>query len=79
MWKIIHQKVGVTLEDLNINKNKGKTRAKHKHRLHEHPANGDLRKFSFVNNTIRDWNSLPATCAEADSPITLKSQLALLD
>ena len=81
MYKIVHGEVAITPEDFSIAPARSRESHKHRHTLLEHNQRTDTRKFSFVNATIRDWNNLPATVAEADSTPIFKGRLAaaLLD
>ena len=76
MYKVMHELIGTSLEDLALEKADGRTRAPHKFKLkHQSPTTPEHR-HSFVNHTIPEWNRLPATMAEADSLSEFKSQLA---
>ena len=80
MYKIVHGEVAITPEHLGLKASDGRTRASRKHKFREHQARTENLRHSFVNSTVRIWNTLPATLAEADSATTFKSRLvAMLD
>ena len=74
MYKVMHELIGTSLEDLALEKADGRTRAAHKFKL-KHQSTTE-HHYSFVNRAIPEWNRLPATMAEADSLSEFKSQLA---
>ena len=44
-------------------------------KFHQIPASSDYYKFSFFPRTVRHWNSLPASVAEAPSLVAFKWEL----
>ena len=83
MWKVTHDHVAVTPEQLGLSPPDWRTRTGvtgHAHRYKEIKARKERLKNSFVGRTVPEWNRLPAAVAEAvtyDSDQgSFKSQLA---
>ena len=74
-YKIVHGIVAISPEDLDLIPADSRTRATHRHKF-RHKASPSKLKFSFVNRTVPEWNSLPACMAEAGSLDIFKAQLA---
>ena len=74
-YKIVHGIVAISPEDLGLIPADSRTRASHRHKF-RHKASPSKLKFSFVNRTVPEWNSLPACVAEAGSLDIFKAQLA---
>ena len=49
--------------------------AHHTMKLTQIPSSSDYNKFSFFPRTVRQWNSLPASVAEASSLVSFKREL----
>ena len=78
MFKIMNNLVGVPPDDLDLAQADGRTRSNHKFKLRCHRPTTKNSRHSYVNTTIPEWNSLPASLAEADSLSEFKSQLSRL-
>ena len=78
MFKIMNNLVGVPPDDLDLAQADGRTRSNHKFKLRCHRPTTKNSRHSYVNTTIPEWNSLPASIAEADSLSEFKSQLSRL-
>ena len=76
LYKIVNGIVAITPEDFGLEPADRRTRPSHRHKFKHKAANGDLLKYSFVNRTVPDWNTLPAPMAEAESLNIFKAQLA---
>ena len=76
LFKIVNGEVGITPEDLGLVPGYRGTRSNHRFKFREPPGRTQETKNSCLNTTIRDWNLLPPTLAEADSLSTFKSRLA---
>ena len=76
LFKITHGHVRVPAESLNLKHPYRQTRANHNYKYQILGAKTtELQKF-VIHRTIEDWNSLPASIAEAESLVSFKSQLA---
>ena len=78
MHKIVHGEVAVTPDLLGLQRADSRTRASHLHKFCEWSGRTEEMRHSFVNNTIREWNHLPAELAEADSLPIFRSRLSVL-
>ena len=76
LYKIVNGIVAITPEDFGLEPADRRTRSSHRPKFKHTAANGDLLKYSFVNRTVPDWNTLPAPMAEAESLNIFKAQLA---
>ena len=76
MYKFIHGYVGLKPEEMRLQVSSSRTRASHSWKLFQHRTRTEELRHSFTTRTIPEWNSLPATLAEADSLDIFKSQLA---
>ena len=76
LYKIVHGHVAITPADFGLEPADRRTRASHRHKFKRKAASGDLIKYSFVNRTVPDWNSLPTSVAEAESLDIFKAQLS---
>ena len=78
LFKVIQGHVGMSPEDIGLEPADGWTRANHKHKFRTRGARTKSYKFSFASRTISEWNRLPASIVEADSPQAFKAGLARL-
>ncbi len=76
MYKIPHDYVGLTPKEMSLQVLSSRTRASHSWKLFHYRTRTEELRHSFSTHTIPEWNSLPATLAEADSLDIFKSQLA---
>ena len=72
------QPPSVSPEDIGLEPSDGRTRANHKHKFRTRGARTNSYKYSFASRTISEWNRLPASIVEADSPQAFKAGLATL-
>ena len=77
MFKIIHGLVDIPADD-HLTAASTRTRAHHSHKFRHIPASTDYYKNSFFPKTIRLWNTLPATLAEAPGLVPFKRELSSL-
>ena len=75
MFKVVHNHVAISPQDLGLESADVRTRATHKHKFRERGSRKDLLKHSFVVRTVPQWNRLPASVAEAVSVDSFKAQL----
>ena len=75
MYKIIHNLVAVTMDEVKLVKADVRTRALHQHKLKQPKTNTVEYFHSFPINTIKEWNTLPASMAEAGTLNTFRCQL----
>ena len=78
LFKVVHGHVGVSPEDIGLEPADGRTRANHKHKFRTRGARTNSYKYYFASRTISEWNRLPASIVEADSPQAFKAGLATL-
>ena len=78
LHKIIINNIAITRADLGMATGDGRTKSNHARKLRAMGAQTPQLKESFAVRTIPEWNRLPATAAEAASPIAFKAQLARL-
>ena len=76
MFKIVHGHIAVPVDSLQLKAADSRTRASHEHKYKTQGANTKEFGNSFVHITLAEWNSLPASVAEADSVQSFKAQLA---
>ena len=76
MFKMVHNHVAISPQDIGLDRADGRTRAAHKHKFRERGSRKDQLKHSFVVRTVPEWNRLPASVAEAVSVESFKAQLA---
>ena len=77
MFKIIHDLVDIPQEEYLTPASK-RTRTRHSHKFRQIPASSDYYLNSFFPKTVRLWNSLPATVADAPSLVLFKRELSTL-
>ena len=75
LYKIVHGFVAITLDELGLERPDRRTRAAHRYKFKEKQARSNLRKFSYVNRTVPEWNRLPADIAEVESLDVFKARL----
>ena len=78
LFKVVQGHVGVSPEDIGLEPADGRTRANHKHKFRTRGARMNSYKYSFASRTISEWNRLPASIVEADSPQAFNAGLATL-
>ena len=76
LYKIAKGHVAVSADDIHLEKADKRTHANHPHKFKTKGASTkELKNFS-THRSIPEWNSLPASVAEASMPKTFKVQLA---
>ena len=78
MYNVVHGEVAVTPDQLGLVSADQRTRASHRHKFHQCTGRTDELKHSFLNVTVKEWNLLPASLAEADSSSIFRSRLSAL-
>ena len=76
MYKIIYGNIQISKEDLNLETAISSRHTTHSQNLRQLNYKTSHLEHSFTPKTIRDWNSLPASMAEASSLESFKGQLA---
>ena len=78
MFKIIKGHVGVTSDLIGLEKADARTRSNHRYKFRAIGSSSTVMWQSFALRTIGDWNKLPATAVERDTPIAFNAELAKL-
>ena len=78
LFKVVQGHVGVSPEDIRLELADGRTRANHKHKFRTRGARTNSYKYYFASRTISEWNGLPASIVEVDSPQAFKAGLMTL-
>ena len=76
LYKVTHGLVAVPADSLNLTPPTRLTRSNHKHKYQTICTNTNEYKNSLIPRTIPEWNSLPASIAEAETIVSFKAQLA---
>jgi hypothetical protein len=76
MYKIVHDLVAVSVSDIGLVRADPRTRAAHHHKFKHLSSKTTEHQHSFVCSIINEWNSLPASMAEAGTVDSFKCQLA---
>ena len=76
MYKIVHGYVQITREHLDLEDAYSRTRASHSHKFCQIQCKTTEYLHSFSPKSVPEWNSLPASMAEASSLDIFKAQLA---
>ena len=74
-FKIVNDLVDIPSSDYLILAN-SKTRANHSKKMQQYHTRTDIFKNSFFPRTIRNWNQLPASVAEAPDLVSFKRGLS---
>ena len=74
-FKIVHGLVDIPA-DKYLTPASTRTRSRHSLKYRQIPASSDCYKHSFFPQTVRLWNSLPATVAEAPGLVPFKRELS---
>ena len=76
LFKIINGDVAVSADDLHLEPADRRTRSNHRHNYkHKGASTPELQNFFHYRSTS-EWNSLPASIAEADSDAAFKGRLS---
>ena len=78
MYKICAGHVGITPHDIGLESADSRTRANHSLKFRARGASSSALRYSFAVRTISDWNHLPASVVEQESPDAFKAELARL-
>ena len=78
VFKIVKGHVGVTLDLIGLEKADARTQSNHRYIFRTIGSSSTVMRQSFAVCTIGDWNKLPATAVEQDTPIAFKAELAKL-
>ena len=74
LYKIFHGLEGLRVEDYFDTSHVSNTRG-HGFKIYKNSFRTNLRKYSFGNRVIADWNSLPAEIVNADNILKFKNLL----
>ena len=74
-FKIVHGLVDIPA-DKYLTPASTRTRSRHSFKYRQIPTSSDYYKHSFFPQTVRLWNSLPATVAEAPGLVPFKWELS---
>ena len=72
LFKIVNDLVDIPQEEYLTPASK-RTRTRHSHKFRQIPASSDYYLNNFFPKTVRLWNSLPATVADASSLVLFKT------
>lgn len=75
MYKIVHNLVDIPASPY-LTLMKSTTRSAHSYKFQAYSASTDTFKYSFFPRTVRIWNQLPASIAEAPSLVSFKKELS---
>ena len=78
MFKIVKGHVGVTPDHIGLVAADKRTRANHRHKFRALGSSSTAKRQSFAVRTIGEWNKLPASAVEQDTPAAFKAELAKL-
>ena len=78
MFKIVKGHVGVTPDHIGLVEADKRTRANHRHKFRALGSSSTAMRQSFAVRTIGEWNKLPASAVEQDTPAAFKAELAKL-
>ncbi|MCG8078889.1 MAG: hypothetical protein JAY75_21955, partial [Candidatus Thiodiazotropha taylori] len=79
LFRIIHGLVAIPAEDYLTPATSTSTRSSHNQKLFQTPVSTELYKNSFFPSTVRTWNSLPSSAAEAPDLVSFKRELSTLN
>ena len=77
LFKIISDLVDIPQEEY-LKRVSKRTRTRHSHKFRQIPASSDYYLNSFFPKTVRLWNSLPASVADAPSLVLFKRELSTI-
>ena len=77
LYKIVNDLVDIPASNL-LTPSSTRTRSNHSQKFRHFSPSSDIFKFSYFPRTVRLWNTLPATVAEAPSLVSFKKELSTI-